>query len=387
MTRITTRRTALQNIFWGAALGLSGLPLGCRSSDRLSELEMDAMAEAAESFRRKFDAPGLSVAVARDGRLVYEEAFGVVAHGSNEPLTTSHLFRIASVSKPITSAAIFTLVEKSLLHTQDTIFGTNGILGTQYGTRAYANGIEKITVDHLLTHTSGGWDPWHDPMFSNPSMSQAELISWALDNMALQNPPGTVFAYSNFGYCLLGRVIEKVSGRTYSEYVKNEVLTPCGIANMRIAGSTLPERAPQEVFYYGQGSGPYDDPYNINVTRMDSHGGWIATPSDLVRFATHVDGFDARRNILQPQTIQTMATPSSVNPHYARGWNVNAKGHWWHGGDLGGATAILVRTSTRFCWAALTNTRREKPDSSMEALDDLVWEMTSKVKAWRELRT
>jgi len=113
---------------------------------------------------------------------------------------------------------------------------------------------------------------------------------------------------------------------------------------------------------------------------MDAHGGWIATPADLVRFATHVDGFDVSRKILKPETIRRMTTPSSVRPNYARGWNVNEAGHWWHGGDLGGTSAILVRTSSRFCWAALTNTRR---GLSQEALDDMVWEVAKKVSAWR----
>ena len=113
---------------------------------------------------------------------------------------------------------------------------------------------------------------------------------------------------------------------------------------------------------------------------MDSHGGWIATPADLVRFASHVDGFDSRRDILKPETIRRMTSASIANANYARGWSVNAQGHWWHGGDLPGTSAILVRTSSRFCWAALTNTRRE---GSPEALDDMVWEMARKVKAWR----
>ena len=338
------------------------------------------MAGVAEDFRRKFDAPGLSVAIARDGRLLYEQAFGVTGHGSSEPLATASLFRIASVSKPITSAAIFSLTEKGRLRTEDTVFGNQGILGTKYGRPPYGHGVERITIDHLLTHTSGGWDLRHDPMFSNPGMSQAELISWALDNQPLINPPGKVFAYSNFGYCILGRVIEKITGQPYSDYVQSTILSPCGITDMRIAGNTLKDRAPKEVTYYGQGHGPFDDPYRINVTRMDSHGGWIATPADLVRFAAHVDGFDVSRNILRPETIRKMATPSDVHPTYARGWNVNAKSHWWHGGDLGGTSAILVRTASRFCWAALTNTRREDTPG---ALDDMVWDMASKVGAWR----
>ena len=342
------------------------------------------MAEAAEAFRRRFNAPGLSVAIARDGRTLYQQAFGVIGHDSREPLSTSHLFRVASVSKPITSAAIFSLIESGRLRSADTIFGSQGILGKKYGRQPYRPGIEQITIDHLLTHSSGGWDLWHDPMFTNPEMNQADLISWALDHLPPQNPPGKVFAYSNFGYCLLGRVIEKITGQSYSSYVQNRVLGPSGIMGMHIARNLLRERAPEEVIYFGQKSADgldhHDDPYRINVTRMDSHGGWIATPTDLVHFASHVDGFDAGRNILEPETIRTMTTPSTIRPGYARGWNVNAAGHWWHAGDLAGTSAILVRTASRFCWAALTNTRC---GSSPDALDDLVWEMARKVSSWR----
>ena len=279
--------------------------------------------------------------------------------------------------------AIFSLVEKGLLGTEDTVFGKQGILGTDYGKQPYSSGVEQINIDHLLTHTSGGWDNGvADPMFSNPEMSHAELISWTLDQRPLDHPPGQVFAYSNFGFCVLGRVIEKITRQPYAGQVQSAILSPCGITDMRLAGNTLQDRAANEVTYYGQGGSFYDDPYAFNLTRMDSHGGWIATPADLVRFATHVDGFDVRRNILKAETIRKMTTPGEANPRsakYARGWYVNAKDHWWHGGSLPGTTAILVRTSTGFCWAALTNTGR---GSMEDALDDMVWNMVSKVRAW-----
>lgn len=362
----------------------SFLPQEQSQSTLASEIEpseRQAIAGAAEDFMRQLNAPGLSVAIARDGRIVYKQSFGYTGHGSKERLTTSHLFRIASVTKPITSAAILKLMEQGRLQTEATVFGKHGILGTRYGGPTYEPGVEQITIDQLLTHTSGGWSNLgNDPMFLNVRMDQAELISWALKNQALRNPPGKVFAYSNFGYCVLGRVIERVTGQSYAEYVRSAILEPCGITDMQIAENTLQKRAEREVTYYGQGDGPYDEPYAINVRRMDSHGGWIATPGDLVRFATRVDGFDHNRNILQPETIRKMATSTVANRHYARGWNVNEKGHWWHGGDLAGTTAVLVRTSTRFCWAALTNTRRGE---SAEAIDDMMWNLVSKVSAWR----
>ena len=385
------RRAALKTIFCGAAgLRIRGLVSeerfapDPRVDSEVEPAERYAMARVAEDYQRRFAAPGLSLAIARDGELRYREAFGFTGRDSREPLTTSNLFRIASVSKPITSAAIFSLIETGRLRSDDTVFGEHGILGTKYGKQLYGAGIEQITIDHLLTHTSGGWDLWHDPMFAHREMSQQDLISWALDTLPLKNPPGKVFAYSNFGYCLLGRVIEKITGMSYPEYVHKRILGPSGITNMHIGGNTLADRAPGEVRYYGQtlveGEDHNDDPYALNVTRMDSHGGWIATPADLARFASHVDGFSASRNILKPETIRQMTTPSSVKSNYARGWAVNAVGHWWHSGDLGGTSAILVRTASHFCWAALTNTRRE---SSSDALDDMVWEMARKVSAWR----
>jgi CubicO group peptidase (beta-lactamase class C family) len=129
-----------------------------------------------------------------------------------------------------------------------------------------------ITVDHLLTHTAGGCgSPTDDPMFLNDQMDHAELINWTLNQIPLTNAPGTTYAYSNFGYCLLGRVAEKISGKRYEEYIGDGVLTPCDVMDMRIAGNTLAERAAKEVKYYCQI--PRQDPYRLNVTRMDSHAG------------------------------------------------------------------------------------------------------------------
>src|SRR5260370_13619996 len=123
---------------------------------------------------------------------------------------------------------------------------------------------------------------------------------------------------------------------------------------MSLAGNTREQRWRDEVKYYGQAENPYD----MNVTRMDSHGGWIARPAAIVRFMMHVDGFAKPPNILKPQTIQTMTTASAANPGYAKGWSVNKSGNWWHGGSLPRTTTVAVRTHSGFCWAAFTNTSR-----------------------------
>jgi CubicO group peptidase (beta-lactamase class C family) len=387
-----SRRRAIQLVLCGGAFGAAASARWwIKRSPRMAELspsEHNAMQIVAENFMRRFDVPGLSVAIARDGALVYSQAFGVADRESLDPLSPASLFRIASVSKPITSVAIFTLIQKGKIRLQDSVFGPGAILGTDFGTRPYKAYIEEICVDHLLTHTAGGWpNDSSDPMFRFPQLSQSELISWTLDNLPVEHPPGEHFAYSNFGYCVLGRIIEKIAQMPYAEYVQQQVLRPCGIEGMRISGNTITERAPNEVAYYGQNG---EDPYAMNVTRMDSHGGWLASATDLVSFANNISGRGNQSGLLNQDSIATMTTPGPANPpsaevKYARGWHVrnNGKGNWWHNGSLPGTTAILVRTATGFCWAALANTRQQPADDINRALDQMVWDMARQVRGWK----
>src|SRR6202044_1462244 len=123
-----------------------------------------------------------------------------------------------------------------------------------------------------------------------------DIIRYML-RQPLQFEPGTKSVYSNFGYCLLGRVIEKASGLGYEEYIRKEVLAPLGIQRMHIGHSLLKDRRPDEVHYYagkkqfpavvGPDLGmPVPAPYGSwNHEALDSHGGWIASAGDLVRFA------------------------------------------------------------------------------------------------------
>jgi CubicO group peptidase (beta-lactamase class C family) len=343
--------------------------------------EVAAMAELARAFMQKYAVPALSIAIGYGGTIVYQDAFGDADRENGVAVTPENLFRIASVSKTLTSVAIFSLVEAGRIKLSDRAFGQGAITGSDYGTPPFNPGIEDITIEHLLTHTAGGWpnNDGRDPMFRDPQMSQHELIAFTLRTRPLDHPPGQNYAYSNFGYCVLGRVIEKITRRPYADHVQAALLERCGIADMTIAGNTLAQRRPHEVKYYGHG---HDNPYGMNVARMDSHGGWIARPADLVQFFMHVDGFAAPPNILQAQTIQIMTTASAANPHYAKGWAVNAADNWWHNGDLPGTTTLAVRTHSGFCWAAFTNTRRIGSDMGVD-LDRLIWTMVRQVKAWR----
>src|SRR6202789_2336815 len=200
-------------------------------------------------------------------------------------------------------------------------------------------------------------------MMHNDGWDHTKLITETIANQPLTNQPGTHWAYSNFGYCILGRIIEQVTGQPYDAYVKANILAPCGISTMQIAANKESQRDPNEVVYFGQYG---EDPYKLNVTRMDSHGGWIASSTQLVQFLNHVAGAPGIPALLKPATIKIMTTPAPAYPQgdarYARGW--------------------MVRIPTGFCWAGLCNTRTQPSNEIDTALDQLMWNMVRTVPSW-----
>ncbi len=361
-----------RRLFLRASIGLTATALQA-ASDSPTTPELSAMDAVINDFMQAHEVPGMSVAVAREGVLVHQKAYGMADRDRGEKVTSAHLFRIASVSKPITSVAIFQLIEQGKLKLEDRVFGPGSILGMDFGSPPYKPHVAEVRLKHLLTHTAGGWqNDGTDPMFRNPSMNHRQLIAWAIGDVPLTNPPGEHYAYSNFGYCVVGRIIEKVTGQPYEQHVRTAVLARCGVSNMRISGNSRAERALGEVVYYGAAK---EDPYDMQVRRMDSHGGWLATAPDLVRFATHLD-------LLRQESIAVMTTGTAANAGYACGWAVNKVPNWWHNGSLPGTTSIMVRTASGFCWAALLNTR-EGHGNTGGALDGMMWEMVRKVKAWK----
>ena len=305
-----------------------------------------------QDYMKKHRIPGLSIAITKSERLVFAKGYGFADDASKEQVNPRHRFRIASISKPVTAIAVMELVEtldSGLINRN--VFGPGAVLGTQYGTPPFSSAVRAITVRHLLQHTSGWSNTGGDPMFMNQlaNLNQSELISWVLDNRQPINPPGTENEYLNFGYCVLGRVIEAVSGKSYETYVQ-EVLAKCGVKRMEIGGRTQAERKPDEVVYYG------GSPYNLNPRRMDAHGGWIASPIDLVRFMARTDGFSSKVDILTAVNETDLWTGSPDNPGYGMGWII---GPDWrgHNGGMSGSLGFLVSRTDGFSFAVLANTR------------------------------
>jgi CubicO group peptidase (beta-lactamase class C family) len=108
------------------------------------------MAAAAHAFMQTYTAPGLSIAVGHAGTLIYQDAFGVADRERNEPLTPMHLFRIANVTKPITSTTIFSLIEQGRLRLDDRVFGPGALLGTDFGAPPYRPYVADITLGRRI---------------------------------------------------------------------------------------------------------------------------------------------------------------------------------------------------------------------------------------------
>jgi len=368
MKRFPTRRALVGG---AAALGLAGPGTVARAdipSHARYVLEQEALA-----FLANTGAPGVSVAIARNGQLEYAEGFGL-ADLNGRRMTADHQFRIASLSKPITAAAIMTLVERGDLSVADRLFGWNGILEDRYGPTH--GGLHAITIDHLLSHTGGGWtNDNNDPTMIHFGASQDQMIARTLANAPLTFAPGTRQLYSNFGYCLLGRVIEQVTGEDYEAWVRREVLRPCGSRAMRIGSSV---RGDREVAYV---SGSGGDPYGVDMALLDANGGWIASPTELIRFLVRVDGYSSPADILNADSTRYMATRPFWGADFGHGWTVNDRDNWWHTGILPGASAFMCRTQSGFCFAALANTGG--PGSNLpQLLDRMMFRMAGFVPGW-----
>lgn len=326
----------------------------------------------------KYEIPGGSLAVSRLGRLAYARGYGWADMEPQTPATETSLFRVASVSKVITAVAVMQLYERGKLGLDDKVFGERGLLGNAFGTPLDAR-LADVTVRHLLQHTGGwnsglGYDPQYDVVAIARAMGVAapagnrDVIAYMVQRQRLDFAPGAEFHYSNFGYNVLGRVIEKVSGQPYADHVASNVFAPAGIARMRLAGNLLAQRVEDEVRYYdsawdlaesidGSGAQVPTSYGGLSFATMDAHGGWIGTPTDLLRFLRGVDDRADPPRLLQKDTVAVMReTPAEVpDSHYAMGWVLSAHDRN-HSGELqGGTAAFLVLRDDGIGWAVAFN--------------------------------
>jgi CubicO group peptidase (beta-lactamase class C family) len=360
--------------------GSSGKVNGIWDNDNFSAADLQLISSKMKTYMDQNGVPGAALAITKNGRLVYAAGFGYANKESGEEAGPTNLFRIASVSKPFTSVAMMKLIEAGQLKLTDKVFGPGSILGAQFPTPANNQKIQQINIKYLLEHVSGLSNNGGDPMFMNLNFNHSQLISWYLNDPphVMNRNANTQFEYLNFGYCLLGRVIEKKSGQTYEQYVKQHVLTPSGITNMVIGANSEAQHKPREVKYYPASA------YSLNVTRFDAHGGWLASPIDLVRFVVRVDGLPSKPDILTASSHTLMVTDSGIkdannkDPNYGFGWGTQNQ---WHNGAMNGTISFLQVLPNGYTYAVIANTRPAN-DGFASNLSGAVQQIINGVSQW-----
>jgi N-acyl-D-amino-acid deacylase len=361
--------------------------------------ELAAYDNLAASLLAKYQIPGGAIAVVRDGRLVFARGYGYANKASGELVQPDSAFRIASLSKAITSAAILLLVQRGKLDLDRRVFDLihpSPLPGATADPR-----LAAVTVRELLHHL-GGWDrkkAHFDPMF-NPGIiaaaagtappASAETIIRYMMGKPLQFDPGSDYSYSNYGYALLGRVVEAVSGQAYERFVREQVLASSGAACMRIGRSLGTQALSKEVAYYDYPGAPLKTSVfgtglevpepngGFYLEAMDSHGGWVGSTVDYLRFALSVDARASRPDILSLATVRTMTECLPIpiwncaSRWYGMGWNIVKVGedaNWYHSGSLAGTATIVVRNADGMAWAAFFNSRPQDEEAFFDDLD------------------
>lgn len=347
--------------------------------------------------------PGGVVAVARRGELAHWQAFGWADREGRIPAGRDTLFRAASLSKPLTAVAVLRLAEAGRLSLDAPL----GALLPELARGAADGNIPKITVRQLLGH-SGGWDDGeHDEValrdevrrlarLAGPGggVTPADLVRRRFAK-PLDFAPGSGHGYSNFGYVVLGRVIEGVCGGEYARAVQNLVLEPAGCAGPAGIGSPwLSGLMPGEARYYDYpGAKPVEaalapgraTPWpdgGIATTTLDAALGWVACAPCLALFTDRTfAAMHGRAGLLGGETVAVMlARPAPLlagegEAWYGLGWRVKplAGGKYaWHGGSMPGTTALAAHHPSDISVAVLMNSRPRQGAEFSRRLQDCV---------------
>ena len=284
------------------------------------------------------DRPGAAVIVVKDGRTVFRKAYGMADLELGVPLQPDMVFRLGSITKQFTAAAILMLAEEGKLSLQDPI---------EKHLPGYPTQGHVITIEHLLTHTSGiqsytDMPGWMTSRVVSP-MTVTELID-GFKKEPMQFAPGERFAYNNSGYILLGAIVEKASGKTYETFVRERIFQPLGMS-ASFYGSTepiIPRRAPG---YTREGDRPRNARY-LSMTQPYAAGSLVSTVDDLARW----DGSLYAETLLKKASLEKAWTPFVLKggkaTGYGYGWGVSklrGRHAIAHGGGIFGFSTYAVR--------------------------------------------
>jgi CubicO group peptidase (beta-lactamase class C family) len=298
-----------------------------------------------------------SVLVARGDAILFNKSYGMANLEWNVPNTPTTKFRIGSITKQFTAAAILLLEEQGKLKVEDSV--------KKYIPDAPET-WDKVTLYNVLTHTGGipNFTDFPDyPQKSLSPMTAGEIVAWFKDK-PLDFEPGAKYSYSNSDYVLLGYLIEKLSGQTYEKFLRENILTPLGMKDSGYDSNTaiIEHRASG---YSRTRAGPVNAGY-VNMTVPHGAGGLYSTTLDLLKWEQGLFG----GKLLEPESLAKMTTPFKEN--YAFGLIIqttDGRKNIWHNGGIQGFNASLgYYPDSKITVAVLSNLNGNAPDEMLPKL-------------------
>jgi CubicO group peptidase (beta-lactamase class C family) len=287
--------------------------------------ELGSKADALIQPLVKADRFSGAVLVARDGKPIFRRGYGLANREWDIPNDPTTKFRIGSITKQFTAAAILQLQEAGKLSIDDLV--------SKYYPDAPA-AWNAITIKNLLTHTSGIPDYTAIPHFmeeeNKRDRTPEEIVKLTADK-PLAFPPGSRFSYDNSGYVLLGYIVEKASGERYADYMQRHIFDPLGMKSTGydFSETILPKRAAGYRFNHGK----IENARFLSMTEPFSAGALYSTVDDMLTW----DKALTAGKLLNPASLQAMFTDYGHN--YGFGWIINSYSehqHIAHGGGING---------------------------------------------------
>jgi uncharacterized protein YbbC (DUF1343 family)/CubicO group peptidase (beta-lactamase class C family) len=294
------------------------VPAAARAADPpVDAARLDRIDAAVKEALGRNELPGAVVVVVHGGRVVFRKAYGLRSKEPTEvPMTADTVFDLASLTKPVaTATSVFLLIEQGKLRLSDRV--------TQYLPAFGENDKDKVTIEHLLLHTSG-------LLPDNPEADYKDGRDKALERICalkLTAEPGARFIYSDVNFIVLGEIVERVAGMSLDEFARTNIFQPLGMADTGFhPGDKLKDRtAPTEQREGQWRPGEVHDPRAYLLGGIAGHAGLFGTADDLAIYARmllHHGELNGRR-VLSPLAVRTMTTARPVPGGLrALGWDV-----------------------------------------------------------------
>jgi CubicO group peptidase (beta-lactamase class C family) len=304
----------------------------CAFATAQSKTEKELFASYDSMLNKLFKAgnPGGTAIVSLKGEVIYKKAFGMADMELNVPMQTEMVFRIGSITKQFTAIAILQLAEQGKLSLQDDI--------KKFIPDYPAHG-KTITIEHLLTHTSGIKNYTSMESFGEllrRDMKPEELID-SFKNKPMDFAPGEKWSYNNSGYFLLGFIIEKLSGKTYEQYINEHLFIPAGMNN---SAYDNPNRIiKNRVKGYQRSNEGFENADYISMTLPYSAGALIATVEDLAKWNKAVNSYKLVSKKWLDKAYTDFKLNNGRSARFGYGWlitELQGSRSFDHGGAING---------------------------------------------------